>query len=92
MSYSTSPFIVTVTTAATLCEAPTPTGGKKRGRLFRNLSVVTIYLGGLDVTADTTSGWALAAGADFEDTLGNGAIYARVASGTASLQVWEVVQ
>lgn len=92
MSYTKSPYKVTVTTAATpLVDPTTPGGVTIAARVIRNLSGVTVYLGGSDVTADTTKGWALAAGADHPDSITNGVIYAIVAAGTADVQVWEVI-
>lgn len=82
-----SPRIVTVgTTATKLSDA----GTRIRARLFRNLSGVTIYLGAADVTASTVSGWAVAAGEDFPDSISSGTIYGIVAAATADMQVWEV--
>lgn len=85
-----SPYIISVGVSATRLQHPTnPPGVNTRSRIIRNLSAVSVFLGGADVTASTTSGWELLPGSDHIDTITNGDIWARVASGSANVQVWE---
>jgi hypothetical protein len=89
MSYSTSPRKVPVGTTAVLISG----SATLRGRIIRNLGTASVFLGGADVTASgATMGFEVAAGADFPDIIGNGAIYGIRDALTEDVQVWEVIQ
>lgn len=93
MSYHKTPYKIKITTeAAELVDPGTPAGINLKARIIRNLSTsVSVWLGASDVTADSSKGFELKPGSDFPDSLSNGKMYAVVASGTADVQVWEVI-
>lgn len=93
MAHVRKPTVISVGTTPTKLEsaaAADKIGVRRRSLLIRNLSGGSVFLGNADVTAAVADGWELAAGADFQDTVTNGDIYAVVASGTADVQIWEV--
>lgn len=93
MAHVRKPTVISVGTAAKKLESANSAdviGVRRRSILIRNLSGASVFLGNAEVTADVADGWELAAGADFQDTVTNGDIYAVVASGTADVQIWEV--
>ncbi len=84
---------VSVTTTATLLNADANDYAEYRGNsiLIKNPGATTVYVGGADVTADTTAGtggYPLATGGELSVTVGPGeAVFGRVAAGTQSVNV-----
>lgn len=83
--------VVSVGTSATAL--PTTALKGRKSVMIQNISTSVVYIGNVNVTADTTStgGWQLinkgdSVTLDFTDNI---AVYAIVASGTANVCVWE---
>lgn len=82
---------VSVTTTATLLSGADSQYTAGQSVLLKNAGGQTVYLGGSDVTADTTAGtggYPLSAGAEISVALGGvEKLYGRVAATTANVNV-----